>query len=128
MVHLARVGQKLKLVAEVEVIHDIQALVLGYMFRDRMGHVVWGTNTWHTKQRLAELAAGARVIFVMPFTCSLGPGSYSISPALVSTETHLVNNYEWIDNLMVFDVMNADQPVFAGTSYVDARFDISVAP
>jgi lipopolysaccharide transport system ATP-binding protein len=56
-----------------------------------------------------------RVVFRLPFTCTLGPGSYSVSPALVSSETHLINNYEWIDNLMVFDVINVERKFFIGT-------------
>jgi len=30
----------------------------------------------------------------------------------VSTDTHLVDNYEWIDNALVFDVVNADRSYF----------------
>ena len=60
--------------------------------------------------------------FDLEFTCNLGPGSYSFSPALVSTETHFVNNYEWTDNALVFDVVNADRPVFIGCNWLDGTF------
>lgn len=122
----ARVGQRLCLIAEVEVLAPIPRLVLGHMLRDKLGHVVWGTNTWHTKQLLTDLEPGARVVYKLPFTCTLGPGSYSFSPALVSSDTHLENNYEWTDNLLVFDVINASYPYFIGTSYLDARFEIEI--
>ena len=124
-VQLVRVGQRVVLTATVSIHADIPRLVLGYLLRDRMGHVVWGTNTWHTKQILEELRAGQVVEFKLPFTCTLGPGSYSFSPALVSTDTHLVNNYEWIDNALVFDVLNADKQVFVGTTWLDAVFEIT---
>jgi lipopolysaccharide transport system ATP-binding protein len=125
-IKLAKVGQHLRLIAQVEIVHNVHALVLGYMLRDRTGHIIWGTNTWHTKQRLEHLAAGTQVIFDLPFTCTLGPGSYSFSPALVSTDTHLVNNYEWTDNALVFDVMNADRNIFIGSNFLDAKFEIHV--
>lgn len=124
-VKLVRVGQRVMLTATVNIHADIPCLVLGYMLRDRLGHVVWGTNTWHTKQTVDELRAGQIVEFKLPFTCTLGPGSYSFSPALVSTETHLMNNYEWTDNALVFDVMNADKQVFIGTNWLDAVFYIT---
>jgi lipopolysaccharide transport system ATP-binding protein len=124
-VQLVRVGQRVVLTATVSIHADIPRLVLGYLLRDRMGHVVWGTNTWHTKQILEELRAGQVVEFKLPFICTLGPGSYSFSPALVSTDTHLVNNYEWIDNALVFDVLNADKQVFIGTTWLDAVFEIT---
>ena len=124
-VQSVRVGQRLVLTATVNIHADIPSLVLGYMLRDRQGHVVWGTNTWHTRQVLENLEMGQVVEFKLSFTCTLGPGSYSFSPALVSTDTHLVNNYEWADNALVFDVLNADKSTFIGSSWLDAVFDIS---
>ncbi len=53
------------------------------------------------------------------------PSSYSFSPALVSSDTHMENNYEWADNALVFDVVNVDELVFIGTCWLDARFTIN---
>jgi lipopolysaccharide transport system ATP-binding protein len=124
-VEMAIVGQKLvvKLVASIN--DDIPHLVLGYMLRDRTGHVVWGTNTWHTGQVLRDLKKGEEVEFCLPFACTLGPGSYSFTPALTSSDTHLEKNYEWVDNVLVFDVVNVKKEVFIGTSWLDAAFQIS---
>lgn len=122
---MVRVGQRVALRLEALVHADIDRLVLGYMIRDKQGHVVWGTNTWHTDQVQEALAIGEKVLFTMEFTCTLGPGSYSVSPALVSTETHLNENFEWIDNLLVFDVLNTNYPFFIGSGLLDARFDVS---
>jgi lipopolysaccharide transport system ATP-binding protein len=123
--NVAQVGQavELRLVATVHA--DVPRLVLGYMIRDKQGHVVWGTNTWHTRQIQENLREGETVEFRLPFTCTLGPGSYSVSPALVSTDTHLIDNYEWVDNLLVFDVLNVDRHVFIGSNWLDAEFTIS---
>jgi lipopolysaccharide transport system ATP-binding protein len=123
-VKTALVGQRLVLVARVQINSPLPALVLGYMLRDRMGHIVWGTNTWHTAQALHGLSAGDSVEYRLPFTCTLGPGSYSFSPALVSSDTHLVDNYEWTDNALVFEVVNGDGPYFIGSNWLDAQFDI----
>jgi lipopolysaccharide transport system ATP-binding protein len=120
----ARVGQRLRLRAEVEVNADLPHLVLGLMLRDRTGHVVWGTNSWHTRQVLDDVRQGSRVRFDLVFPCDLGPGSYGVSPALVSTDTHLVDNYEWTDNALVFDVVNADKDYFIGSNWLDGRFEI----
>lgn len=122
---MLQVGSRVSLVLEAVVKCDVDQLVLGYMIRDKQGHVVWGTNTWHTRQVLTNLRAGERVRFALEFTCTLGPGSYSVSPALVSSDTHLENNYEWTDNLLVFDVVNFEHPIFIGTNWLDAGFVIS---
>jgi lipopolysaccharide transport system ATP-binding protein len=128
IVQTVRVGQRVKLTARVVMSADLPQLVLGYMLRDRLGHVVWGTNTWHTGQVVNRLHAGEHLEFRVEFTCTLGPGSYSFSPSLVSTDTHLVDNYEWIDNALVFDVVNNDRSVFIGTNWLDAEFVIDREP
>ena len=119
-----RVGQHVLLIASVRVNEDLPRLVLGYMLRDRLGHVVWGTNTWHTRQAVENLRANQVIEFRLRFTCTLGPGSYSFSPALVSSDSHLEDNYEWTDNALVFDVINADKEYFIGTSWLDATFEV----
>lgn len=123
-VALAQVGQKLllRLVAKADT--DVPRLVLGYILRDRTGHVIWGTNTWHTGQVLHDVKAQEEIAFETRFLCQLGPGSYSFSPALVSSDTHLEDNYEWADNALVFDVINAEQPFFIGCSWLEAEFTV----
>ena len=122
---VAQVGQAVELMLEAFTQADIPKLVLGYMIRDKQGHVVWGTNTWHTRQIQENVKSGDTIIFKLPFTCTLGPGSYSVSPALCSADTHLINNYEWTDNLLVFDVINVEKDIFIGSNWLDAQFSIS---
>ncbi len=121
---VAQVGQKVELRLDVTIHQDLPRLVLGYMVRDKQGHIIWGSNTWHTGQVVEAPRAGETIHFRLPFTCTLGPGSYSVSPALVSSDTHLSDNYEWVDNLLVFDVINVDRDFFIGSSSLDARFAI----
>jgi lipopolysaccharide transport system ATP-binding protein len=122
---VAQVGQTVELRLEATIQADIPQLVLGYMIRDKQGHIVWGTNTWHTRQIQENVKAGGNVIFKLPFTCTLGPGSYSVTCALSSTDTHLIDNYEWVDNLLVFDVINVDRNFFMGSNCLDAQFLIA---
>lgn len=117
---IAQVGQDLKLVSSIRISDRISQLVLGVMLRDRTGHIVWGTNTWHTHQVLRDLSMGETVLVELCFKCNLGPGSYSFSTALTSSDTHLVDNYDWQDNAVVFDVVNSVHPFFVGSSALPA--------
>ena len=121
---MARVGQQLVLAIEVKVIETVPALVLGCMIRDRTGHIVWGTNSWHTGQQMKELEGGEVVRFEVAFPCNLGPGSYAVTHALTLDQTHVSSNYEWVDNALVFEVVNTDKPMFVGTTFLDTRFSI----
>lgn len=121
---VAQVGQPVKLVCQVAINAEIPQLVLGLMLRDKQGSVIWGSNTWHTGQVQKGLAKGDALEFVLPFECTLGPGSYSVTTALTRAETHLDENFEWSDNLLVFDVINVDQPEFIGSNWLQGNFSI----
>lgn len=119
------VGTPVRLHIQVKIISDITRLVLGYMLKDRLGQVIFGTNTYHTEQTVENAIAGQIIDFNVSFAMNLGPGSYSISTALVSSDTHLVNNYEWRDLALVFNVQNHDHPVFIGSAFMNPRIEVS---
>jgi lipopolysaccharide transport system ATP-binding protein len=60
------------------------------------------------------------------FPMNLGVGTYSFSVALSSTETHLVNNYEWRDLALVFSVANTQRTTFVGMAWIPPRITISI--
>jgi lipopolysaccharide transport system ATP-binding protein len=118
VVEYVPVGAPVTLRARVRVREAVATLVFGYMLRDRLGQPVYGTNTYYTGQAVRDCIAGELIEFDAYFEASLGPGSYSVSVALSSTETHLVNNYQWKDLALVFTVANLDRPNFVGVAYL----------
>lgn len=121
------VGQEVCLRIEVEIRQALPRLVLGYGIKDRFGLVMYGTNTDLKKQVLFDVPAGTTKVFDIRFFANLGPGTYSVQTALVSTDTHLVNNYEWRDLALVFNVVNMNKPHFAGCAWMDPCIEISTA-
>jgi lipopolysaccharide transport system ATP-binding protein len=119
------VGQPVHLVIDVKAHKAIDRLVLGYGIKDRLGQVIYGTNTHLKEQAISQAAAGAEYRFDISFPANLGPGTYSIQTALVSNDTHLVNNYEWRDLALVFNVVNINKPYFAGCAWIDPKIEIS---
>lgn len=118
------VGQEVTLHIVVEVYEDLPKLVLGYGVKDRLGQVIYGTNTYLKDQVIENVKAGTKWIFDATFTANLGPGSYSVQTALVSSDSHLENNYEWRDLAMVFNMINIDKPHFAGCAWIDPTIEI----
>lgn len=114
IVEFVGVGDKVELRIKVKVHKDIESLVLGYGIKDRLGQVMYGTNTWHTKQAIENSKKGEIYSFKLSFSANLGAGSYSIQTALVDKDTHLTANYEWKDLALVFNVINIDKTEFAG--------------
>jgi lipopolysaccharide transport system ATP-binding protein len=99
-------------------------LVLGYMIKDRLGQQVFGTNTHHMQAPLTGLQPGDTVEYHFRFPLNLGPGSYSITTALTSSETHLSDNYEWRDLAFLFIVVNMSRRQFVGTSWLEPTVEI----
>lgn len=123
-VEYVEVGVDLVLQVRVAIHSEVPRLVFGYMLRDRLGQPIYGTNTDHTAQVIEQLRDGEYVVFRVRFKADLGPGTYSVSVALSSTETHLVKNYEWRDMALIFTVANADKPRFVGLAYLPATIDV----
>ena len=124
-VEFVAVGQLVTLRARVLVKNPIERLVYGYMIRDRLGQPVFGTNTHHTDQACLDLNAGDEIEFAAEFSMNVGPGSYSVSVALSSTETHLVKNYQWRDLALVFSVANIEHAQFIGMAWIPPTIKVS---
>jgi lipopolysaccharide transport system ATP-binding protein len=124
-IELVDVGQPVRLRIEVEALAAIDRLVLGYSIKDRLGQVIYGTNTDLSNQPLLDVSAGSRHAFDIAFPANLGPGTYSVQTALTSTNTHLTNNYEWRDLALIFNVVNISKPYFAGCVWIGPCIEIS---
>ena len=123
-VEVVDVGEMVTLQVTAKADKALSRLVLGYGIKDRLGQVMYGTNTFHTKQILNEVHAGDTYIFNIKFSANLGPGTYSVQTALVSSDTHLENNYEWRDLALVFNVVNMSRTHFAGSSWIEPEIEI----
>jgi lipopolysaccharide transport system ATP-binding protein len=108
------VGEVFTLTSKVKINKSIDSLVLGYSIKDRLGQVIYGTNTWHTRQTLINLKEGEMHQFVITLPANFGIGSYSVSIALHDRDTHLTQNYDWQDQVLVFNVVNKDKELFQG--------------
>jgi len=120
------VGETVSLKVEAIIQQDIPSLVLGYSIKDRLGQVLFGTNTWHTNQVIENPKKGQKITFDVSFVANFGVGNYSVQLALVDQETHLSENYEWRDLALIFDVINIDKQFFIGSLWSEPKIKIDV--
>jgi lipopolysaccharide transport system ATP-binding protein len=118
------VGVPVRLRVKVKVHAPVARLVLGYMIKDRLGHQIFGTNTHHLELPVEGLQAGEELEYRFQFPLNLGGGSYSITTALTSSETHLADNYEWRDLALLFIVINMSRKQFIGSSWLQPDVEI----
>lgn len=123
-VEVIDVGAAVGLRVNVTVHAPIERLVLGYMIKDRLGQPMFGTNTHHMGRPLSDLRAGEQITFTFRFAAAMGPGGYSVAIALHSTDTHVVDNYQWRDLALVFNVVNMSRQTFVGSAWLPPQLQI----
>lgn len=117
-------GDPMTVCIEARTEQAVDSLVAGIMIRDRTGNPMFGTNSWHLRQPLLRLPPHTDAFFQFHMPLNLGPGSYSLSVALVDRDTHLSQNYDWQDNILVFEVVNLHCPPFVGVAYLPAKVEV----
>ncbi len=123
-IELVGVGDSVELRVKVRVTKDIEELVLGYMIKDHLGQVVYGTNTYHYKQHIIAAKQNDIIHFTFSFDANLGVGSYAITVALHSQDTHLESNYEWKDQALIFNVTNFSKNTFTGLCWMAPQIKV----
>jgi lipopolysaccharide transport system ATP-binding protein len=116
-------GEKATLKIHVIVNEDLNELVLGYAIKDRLGQTIFGTNTHHLKQALLQVKANTEHTYLLHFDALLGEGTYSVTTALHSADSHIGENFDWQDLALVFNVINTLQPQFVGTSWMPPKIE-----
>lgn len=112
------VGEPVQLDVQIRLHADLPELVFGYMIKDRLGQPVFGTNTYHLGTDLKHLQQGEVLNLRFSFPVNMGLGSYSVSTALHTADTHLAANYEWQDLALMFNVVNIDRQPFEGLNWL----------
>lgn len=118
------VGQSVSLKITVFANQNVDALVVGYAIKDRLGQVIFGTNTHHLQGIVRDLKAGETIEYLFHFSANFGLGTYSVAVAAHRDEVHLGVNYEWRDLAAIFTVISSGQSEFIGTSWLPPRLDI----
>jgi lipopolysaccharide transport system ATP-binding protein len=106
-----------QVVVEFTVQAPLPHITVGFLIRDRLGNDVFGTNTHYLESRTPALAPGGkyRCAFAIE-RLALGIGHYSVTVALHAQDSHLVANYDWWDQAVVFQVLRASEPMRIGVA------------
>ena len=121
---------EVEFVVEIEVREPIDELTVGMLIRDRLGNDVFGTNSFHLENSARQVLPGnLRFVFGIP-QLLLGIGNYSIAFALHSYDAHIVDNYDWWDQALAFQVIPGNWPRGVGVAllpvhgrWLDSAFD-----
>lgn len=119
-------GEIVNLSVKLSAFDDISTLTQGFLIRDRHGHDVYGTNTFYLSQRIANIKHGDTIVVVFFIDMQINEGVYSLSVAAVESDHILHESFDWIENLVAFEVIRSDQPISIGTALLDVRVTHSI--
>lgn len=122
-VEIINVGEQITLKITARSNAHLSELVLGYLIKDRLGQPIFGTNTHHLGIPLKQIEADERVTYQFSFPANMGEGSYSITIALHSSETHLAANYVWKDRVIIFNIVNISRKYFTGVAWLPPEWE-----
>jgi lipopolysaccharide transport system ATP-binding protein len=115
------VGERVHVRCLVEFLAPVVSPTVGMLVRDRLGNDVFGTNTYHLAPIEGRWEPGDELSIDFEVELNLGPGTYTLTVAVHSHATHMLNNYDWWDKVVGFEVLPGGQPVFVGTAWLPVR-------
>jgi lipopolysaccharide transport system ATP-binding protein len=122
------VGDRARVRALVAFSAAIAAPTVGILIRDRLGNDVFGTNSFHVAPIKETYAAGEALAADFEIPLNLGTGTYTLTVAVHSDATHLVDNYDWWDKVIAFEIVPGSQPPFIGTTWLPIRLHVERRP
>ena len=110
---------------KVKVHEDIDDAIAGFTFKDKMGNIIFQTNTFVMEKKF-DLCGGNDYVFKFSFTVpKLIDGYYTISPAIASGSQSYHVQHSWIFDAAILQVLNRNNINLEGFIYVDdADFEL----
>ncbi len=122
-VEVVNVGENVTLKITARANTFLPELVLGYLIKDRLGQPIYGTNTHHLGFPLKLIEQDEHVSYRFSFPANMGEGSYSITLALHTSDTHFDANYVWKDRAVLFNIVNINRPCFTGVAWLPPEWE-----
>ena len=118
------VGMPVILEFLVRAFQPIPHLVLAFAIRDRLGQTMFNTNTNCFRKSPENVQADTELVFRFYLHANMGPGSYSISSFLTSTNDRFANNYESRELAYFFELSNESHPYFLGNAWLHPELNV----
>ena len=114
-------GENLKLQIKFVVHEHLENLTIGFDIKNRLGEFMYGTNT-AIRNILPDIGktTGEHIVEINIKSLNFGVGIYQVALALHAGESHVEENYDWIDGAAMFEVVpNNSDKAFIGMCNLD---------
>jgi len=118
------VGEWGQVSVRVEFRSPVVAPTVGILIRDRLGNDVFGTNSFYVAPIEGTYETGDQLMVEYAIQLNLGPGSYTLTVAVHSEASHALNNYDWWDKVIGFEIVPGPEPYFIGSAWLPVRLGV----
>ena len=117
-------GETITIILTVHTNDEVDNPTIGIMIRDCLGNDIFGTNNYLMDCTSGFFGKGEtkEIRYSMPL--DLGAGNYGLTVSLHTDATHVADNFDWVNNILVFKVIPSSQHSFTG--YCRLKPDFSV--
>ncbi len=117
-------NEEVILILNLKVYEPLQDCIVGFYACDKNGNEIIGSNTLAENILIGKLEPGDRLNIQFKFKLPLRSGSYNLTVA--GTENHTSVPFDWIDNVIVFQVLPPDtgKQIYA---LVDQPMEVNVS-
>lgn len=102
----------------------IENPTFGILIRDRLGYDIFGTNTCILGIDTGTPKKDSEFEVCYELDLNLGPGDYTLTLSLHMGETHLEENFHWVDRAFAFKVVLSDKR-FIGVARLNPEFFVN---
>jgi len=122
--NIFEVNEILKINFLININSKINKLLFGFIIKDRVGCPVFGTNSEHLGMKFDASKFHTKIKFSFQFPANLGEGIYSISLGLSNSDLQKDFNYDWIDRIHTFEIINTKKNKFMGVAWLEVKCQV----
>lgn len=117
-------GEVITIELDLKAYDDVPNPTIGILIRDRLGNDIFGTNSHFLGSVTGLFNKGETKKARYRMKLDLGPNIYTLTVAIHSDETHVTENYDWINEALVFRVLPSPELKFSGFCRLRPHFTL----
>ncbi len=119
------VGDEASIRCRIKLNQPMENPTIGILIRDRMGNDVFGINSYHLGASGMTCETGDVLEAFFSLRLNLGQGNYSLSVAVHPGDSHLIENCDWWDRCLVFQIIPGSGASFVGVASLPVTVEVN---
>ncbi|WP_457937212.1 ABC transporter ATP-binding protein [Aeromonas veronii] len=107
----------------IKSIERLKDITLGFQIKDRLGNVIYGTNTLSHEIKI-DMEPNCQCHIDFELEANIGIGEYTLTAALHDKNDHYDKSYHWVDGIAQFSIVS-NKEHFVGSAWLKTKCSTS---